>query len=613
MENEMTYVINLLKTQIKTENNNIKTKRNNSLSNNTLSTLLTTDNETIKPTTSPIQPNQPNSFLPNLYIPKYNFKPIPTTKPSKFPFPKSNQPFPCPSTIHITNHFKTTNKFPSIKRNLSTLSLNKHHSTNPTLSTHSSSHSNLPIFKHRYLNFRPYIDIPPSIQPKPNNHNFPCNYYYKIIGNDVPLIRNFLEDNGFIEDTSHQSSLNAFTILWSTLHIKPSILSSLTKYQKVNHFPLSNELTRKDLLYKNISKYKALFPGVWFNFIPESFLLPNEHKYLEDTISQSKHNDTLWIVKPFSNCQGKGIFLTKSISSIPFNQRLIVSKYITNPYLINNKKFDLRIYVLLTSLHPLRIYRYNDGLVRFCVNNYNNRNYTDKYSHLTNYAINKHSKHYIPNTNISETDTSSSKWNLLTLRNHFTSQGIDSDIIFNKIDDMIIKSIISCENQMWLSLDKNAAFPQYNCIALFGYDILIDEYLNPWLLEVNHNPNLHYDTPIDLKIKGEMIAEMFNIMRIVPYDLRGSKYERKFNLNNVDVFNDEEFKCMVYNKFKITKEIKEMIWNSVEEEKRCNKFIKLFPCWEYFKYQKFFDKEKDINVILGVIEMERQRKIKKGV
>ena len=58
---------------------------------------------------------------------------------------------------------------------------------------------------------------------------------------------------------------------------------------------------------------------------------------------------------------------------------------------------------------------------------------------------------------------------------------------------------------------------------------------------------------------------------------------------------------------------KEMIWNSVEEEKRCNKFIKLFPCWEYFKYQKFFDKEKDINVILGVIEMERQRKIKKGV
>jgi hypothetical protein len=39
----------------------------------------------------------------------------------------------------------------------------------------------------------------------------------------------------------------------------------------------------------------------------------------------------------------------------------------------------------------------------------------------------------------------------------------------------------------------------------------------------------------------------------------------------------------------------------------------VFACWQYFKYQKFFDKEKDINVILGFIEMERQRKIKKGV
>ena len=612
MENEMNYVINLIKSQMKTENNNIKRKRKNSLSNNSLSTLLTTNND-IKPPL--LQPNHPNSFLPNLYIPKYNFKPIPTNKPSRLPFPKPNQPFQSPSTINITNHFKTTNQFPSLKRNSSTLSLNKHRSTNQTVLSHSSSHTTLPIFKHRYLNFRPYIDIPPSFQTKPNNTNFPCNYYYKLIGSDCALIRNFLEDNGFIEDTSHQS-FNTFTILWSTIHIKPSLLSSLTKYQKVNHFPLSNELTRKDLLYKNISKYKTLFPGVWFNFIPESFLLPNEHKYLEDTINQYKNNDTLWIVKPFSNCQGKGIFLTKSISSIPFGQRLIVSKYITNPYLINNKKFDLRIYVLLTSLHPLRIYRYNDGLVRFCVNKYNKHNYTDKYSHLTNYAINKHSKNYIPNTNISETDTSSSKWNLITLRNYFTSQGIDTDIIFNKIDDLIIKSIISCENQMWLSLDKNAAFPQYNCVALFGYDILIDECLHPWLLEINHNPNLHYDTPVDLKIKGEMIAEMFNIMRIVPYDLRGSKYEGHFPLSNVDVFNDEEFKAMIYKKFKITKEIKEMIWNGVEEEKRCNKFLKLFPCCGYFKYQKFFEKEKDINVILGVIEMERQRKmqnIKKGI
>ena len=521
---------------------------------------------------------------------------------------------PLPNNKNNNNHFKSNTLFSNFQRNINpeplsktkTESNNNNNTNTNQTSSITSRIDNYKQFSHlhvRYLNFRPYVDIPKELISE-NNKATPkpitkTKYYYKLFGQDCALVRNLLEDNGFIQCPRTSSD---FTILWSSIHLKPMLFSTLHKFQKINHFPRSCELTRKDLLYKNISKYKTLFPGTGFNFISDSFLLPNEHKFLEDEISKSP--DTLWIAKPFANCQGRGIFLTNNIEDIPALQNLIVSKYIQNPYLIHNKKFDLRCYVLLTSLMPLRIYRFNEGLVRFCVNDYNRNDYKDKCSHLTNYAINKYNKNYIKNTNISQNEYNSSKWNLSSFRSYLRNEGVDVDTLFMKIDDVIIKSILSCENQMLNALFKYAAFPN-NCVALFGYDILIDDNLNPWLLEVNFNPNLHYDAPIDLKIKGELIAEMFDIMRIVPYDLRNDNFGGNFQISNHEVFKNEVFKDMLFKKFDIKRDEREMIWESFEEEKRCKQFVKIFPCVNYFSYQKFFDKERKINTILALIEIEK--------
>ena len=58
--------------------------------------------------------------------------------------------------------------------------------------------------------------------------------------------------------------------------------------------------------------------------------------------------------------------------------------------LINNLKFDLRIYVLVTSFDPcLRAYVYHEGLVRFATEPFSLTNLNQQCSHLTNYAINK--------------------------------------------------------------------------------------------------------------------------------------------------------------------------------------------------------------------------------
>ena len=99
-------------------------------------------------------------------------------------------------------------------------------------------------------------------------------------------------------------------------------------------------------------------------------------------------------MKPECLSQGKGIFLTRRLEDINPNQKCVVQRYLSRPYLIDGLKFDLRIYVMVAGVDPLRIFIFRDGLARFATENYvapNKENMEDICMHLTNYAINKES------------------------------------------------------------------------------------------------------------------------------------------------------------------------------------------------------------------------------
>jgi len=96
--------------------------------------------------------------------------------------------------------------------------------------------------------------------------------------------------------------------------------------------------------------------------------------------------------------QGQGIFLTRNFEDINPHFHMVAQHYITNPLLMEGLKFDLRIYVLLFGVNPLRIYVWEDGLARFATAPYEQptmKNVRNMYMHLTNYAINKMSDRYI--------------------------------------------------------------------------------------------------------------------------------------------------------------------------------------------------------------------------
>ena len=83
--------------------------------------------------------------------------------------------------------------------------------------------------------------------------------------------------------------------------------------------------------------------------------------------------------------------MSEDIPSKEKDCKMIVQEYISNPLLIDDLKFDIRIYVLMTSIDPLKLYIFEDGLVRFSTEKYSNRleDLEDVFIHLTNYTVNK--------------------------------------------------------------------------------------------------------------------------------------------------------------------------------------------------------------------------------
>lgn len=195
--------------------------------------------------------------------------------------------------------------------------------------------------------------------------------------------------------------------------------SDLEPHQRVNHFPNHYELTRKDLMVKNIKRMKRQLqrtqaPGsreaARFDIYPASFVLPADYGIFAEEFKRCGGSDTVWIMKPVGSAQGKGIFLFTKLSEIrqwrksshpdaDREQRVgtyIVQRYIASPHLVGGKKYDMRIYTLVTSFSPLVVWLYRTGFCRFSVTKYSTdpEDISNPEMHLTNNAIQKKSDAY---------------------------------------------------------------------------------------------------------------------------------------------------------------------------------------------------------------------------
>ncbi|CAI4229145.1 unnamed protein product [Auanema sp. JU1783] len=289
-------------------------------------------------------------------------------------------------------------------------------------------------------------------------------------------------------------------------HLKSAQYKTMMPYQKINHFPGAFHIGRKDRLWTHISNRQQHF-GSEFDIIPRTYILPNEKAALCEHLKG--HPERYVIIKPPASARGTGISVTNKMKDICMKTPIIAQHYIHRPLTINGAKFDLRFYAYCPCLEPLRVYIYNEGLVRFASVEYSTclSTVSNKYMHLTNYSINKLAE------KDGVLDSPVPKWTLSELWEYFEEKGINSVDVRQRIDDVIIKAFISCEKAI---RDHMAKYLRYGfiCHELFGVDILLDESLRPWLLEVNISPSLHSGTTLDAAVKGPLAKDVLNMAGI---------------------------------------------------------------------------------------------------
>ncbi|NWR26787.1 TTLL4 polyglutamylase, partial [Tachuris rubrigastra] len=422
-------------------------------------------------------------------------------------------------------------------------------------------------------------------------------------------------------------------------HMKSPSFRAIREHQKLNHFPGSFQIGRKDRLWRNLLKMQARCGKKEFNFFPQSFILPQDIKLLKKAWEEGASRQK-WIVKPPASARGIGIQVIHKWSQLPKRRPLLVQRYLHKPYLIGGKKFDLRIYVYVTCYDPLRVYLFKDGLVRFASCKYSSsmESLSNKFVHLTNYSVNKKNTEY--KSNLDETACQGHKWALKALWNYLTQKGVNSEAIWEKIKDIVIKTIIASEPYV-NSLVKMYVRRPYCCHELFGFDIMLDENLKPWILEVNISPSLHSNSPLDVSIKGQMIRDVLNLAGFVlpSMDSVASRPEtRSSSTCSLDSalkekpkpvsehFRAEKMKQAYYLMQKIpdqdfyssildilTPDDVRILVETEDEFSRRGQFERVFPSHISMRYLRFFEQPRYFNILVTQWELKYYLNRQKGL
>lgn len=237
----------------------------------------------------------------------------------------------------------------------------------------------------------------------------------------------------------------------------------------------------------------------------------------------------VWIIKPAGSSRGRGIRVFNDLQKLFDYAQLeqhkenqwVVQKYMENPLLISNRKFDIRQWVLVTNWNPLTVWFNGECYLRFCVDEYSLENLDNAFVHLANNSISKHSDKFYQTYDTGSTGHSEPlvvEGNMWTSRQFETylrskesknssgsnhTKNLWTDHIQAQMKKIVISSLLCAQDS--IKHRKNAC-------ELYGYDFMITDEYEPYLIEINSSPACDYSTPITEKYVKEGLEDIVKII-----------------------------------------------------------------------------------------------------
>ena len=412
-------------------------------------------------------------------------------------------------------------------------------------------------------------------------------YYYLILpGNNSALVEKCLLTRPCWRKIKNNNNTIKCNFIWTELSQEINFPShnDASLSQIINHFENHNEISNKKNLFINLLKYCVYNKIDLFSFFPLTIILSFNKEYFNDQIELFKQiyiemsslvegtfdneetldnyfkyhfvrrkNNSLKITVPKSHYTGKNVWVLKrinlnrgreikvvrdldSIINIIENSKkekkyscLIIQKYIENTLLYNNRKFDIRIWVLISYLSKndkYEVYVFKEGHLKACSETFN-INSDDLYVHLTNYSVQKYNKNF-------SKEEVGNEISFELFQNELDKKGIKKNFkkdIFPKILRIIAISTNAAKTKINILARRN-------CFEIFGYDIILDGDCQPFLLEINTNPGLEESSPLIKMLVPRMIDDAFRLTIDELFE-RNDK-DSNVSIFKVDGYSDEE-------------------------------------------------------------------------
>ena len=263
----------------------------------------------------------------------------------------------------------------------------------------------------------------------------------------------------------------------------------------LNYFRGTRELTMKDKMVRMMTAARI------DHYCPQTFVIvpctQHDDRMAFTCAFLLNPEPTLWIVKSAHGKGGEGHRIVRSVKDAlryVDGQRQktpwIVQRYIDAPMLIHGRKFDIRVWVLVTS--DFCIYLHRKGVMRTSSEPFSLANIGDDLVHLTNHCVQTQGPNYSTHEKGNEMFYGAFQAYLDTLPGPRRSF---QDHVVPVMRTMVADTLLAI--QKTFEAQANAQGP-LRSFQFFGFDFMLDETFQLWLLEVNGAPGITADLADDM-------------------------------------------------------------------------------------------------------------------